>query len=166
MDSERLMRFREAKEMKPVRGVSMSAMRRNAIETTGGRTREAPSYNSLHSERVLSNVFLILRKTREWCDEWPVCRSRAFVRRASTHVNAFGPNRDSLDPVPETTRLPLRIIDAFCAGRSGSSHFPCQHNGHAYAESAGGSTRQPVRDRARGQRRPARFIQSYVDREC
>src|SRR5271166_6693289 len=88
-------------------------------------------------ERVESiSVFLILRKTREWGDEWPVCSSRAFVRRASTHVNAFGPNRDSLDPVPETTRLPLRIIDAFCAGRSGSSHFPCQHDGHAYAESA------------------------------
>src|SRR5271165_2795640 len=49
MDSERLMRFREAKEMKPVRGVSMSAMRRNAIETTGGRTRGPPSYNSLHA---------------------------------------------------------------------------------------------------------------------
>src|SRR5271166_416229 len=85
-------------------------------------------------ERVESiSVFLILRKTREWRHKWPTCSARAFVRRASTHVDAFGSNRQSLDPVTETARFPLRIIDALCAGRPGSSSFPYQHNGHAYA---------------------------------
>jgi hypothetical protein len=35
--------------------------------------------------RAINDVFLIRRKTRERCDEWPVCNTRAFVRRASTH---------------------------------------------------------------------------------
>ena len=63
------------------------------------------------------SVFLVLRKTRERRYNWAIYSSRAFVRRASTHVDAFGPHRQSLDPVTETTRFPLRIVDAFCARR-------------------------------------------------
>src|ERR1035437_1989600 len=61
------------------------------------------------------SVFLILRKTREWRHKWSICSSRAFVRRTSAHVDALGPHRESLDPVTETTRFPIRIIDAVCA---------------------------------------------------
>ena len=49
---------------------------------------EISSHNRLNSREVINNVFLILRKTREWRDEWSACGPRAFVRRESTHVDA------------------------------------------------------------------------------
>ena len=76
---------------------------------------EISSHNRLNTREVINNVFIILRKTRKWRDKWSIRSSRAFVRRTSTHVDALGPNRQSLDPVTETTRFPLRIIDALCA---------------------------------------------------
>src|SRR5664280_2454319 len=94
--------------------------------------------------RVFSNVFLFLQKTREWRDEWPVCGSRAFVRREGTHVDALGSCRQPLDPVAETTRFSLRIPDALRARQPGPPHLPYQHDGHAYAESPSGPAGQPV----------------------
>jgi len=59
---------------------------------------------SIPQEGNNHDVFFVLRKTREWRHEWSVCSSRAFVSRAGTDVDVFGPPRQTVRSVPDENR--------------------------------------------------------------
>ena len=96
----------------------------NAEAGTAG-TSPAPTLaaNETTVQSAPTDVFLILRKTREWRDERPTCSTRAFVRRESTHVDALRPHRQSLDHVAETTRFPFGSLMPYGLDNQGRPIF-------------------------------------------